>query len=285
VIVRFLRFNAVGAMGIAVQIASLTLLVSALGVHYLPATAVAIELSVLHNFLWHERWTWRDRTGNAKDRMQNAECTMQSAGCTTQNAEGGARDAGRKGPQASRLVRLVMFHAGNGLVSMAGSLMLMPLLVGAIALHYVAANLLTIAATGLFNFLLGDRMIFRSALGGNADAEVQPLTAEHQCAPAPLGMQPLQWTGSLDVTGDLSDPERGSHRSRVATAGRGWNAACVHRPTAQSSRRRRLRKRAAALRFLRSARPRAALPEFVTRDSRRQTHGRLWHGGVAACRM
>ena len=59
--------------------------------------------------------------------------------------------------------RLVAFHAGNGLVSMAGSLVLMPVFVGWLDLHYIVANLSTIAATGLFNFLLGDRVIFRPA--------------------------------------------------------------------------------------------------------------------------
>jgi len=136
---RFVRFNVVGAMGIAVQLAALTLLVSGLGVHYLPATALAIELSVLHNFLWHERWTWGERTGSAKCKVQSAECDL-----------------------APVFSRLVMFHAGNGLVSMAGSLVLMPVFVGWLGHHYIVANLSTIAATGVFNFLLGDRIVFRA---------------------------------------------------------------------------------------------------------------------------
>jgi len=136
---RFVRFNVVGAMGVAVQLAALTLLVSGLGVHYLPATALAIELSVLHNFFWHERWTWGDRDG------RNAECRMQNAKCR------------RPG-----LTRLVAFHVGNGLVSMAGSLVLMPVFVGWLGHHYIVANLSTIAVTGVFNFLLGDRIVFRA---------------------------------------------------------------------------------------------------------------------------
>ncbi len=38
--------------------AALTLL---LGPHYLVATALAVEMAVLHNFFWHRRWTWADR--------------------------------------------------------------------------------------------------------------------------------------------------------------------------------------------------------------------------------
>jgi putative flippase GtrA len=128
-IVRFLRFNAVGALGIAVQVAALWVLAGVVHLHYLVATAIAVEVSVLHNFLWHLRWTW---------------------------APPGAGD-----PQDHVLFRCLAFHAGNGLVSMLGSLALMPLFVGQLRLHYVVANLAAIACTGLVNFLIGDRLIFR----------------------------------------------------------------------------------------------------------------------------
>jgi putative flippase GtrA len=194
-LLRFFRFNVVGAMGVAVQLASLTLLVSGLGVHYLPATAIAIELSLLHNFLWHERWTWRERRHNAECTMQGAECSLPAvAAGDASKAEPGPRRSlpawfdfahhalsrGRRAPAAActdspggrrrRFARLAAFHAGNGLVSMAGSLALMPLLVSGLHLHYVAANVGTIAATGPFNFLLGDRIIFTASADGLRDA-------------------------------------------------------------------------------------------------------------------
>jgi len=157
---RFVRFNVVGVMGVAVQLAALMLLVSGLGVHYLPGTAIAIELSVLHNFLWHERWTWRDRTGSAECKVQSAKCRMHNAHCRVQDAESRAPSAERRTNPRPQLARLVAFHAGNGLVSTAGSLVLMPVFVGWLGLHYIVANLSTIAATGLLNFLLGDKIIF-----------------------------------------------------------------------------------------------------------------------------
>ena len=61
---RFLKFNGVGAIGFALQLALLALLLR-LGLHYLAATALAVELTILHNFAWHERWTWRDRPAAA----------------------------------------------------------------------------------------------------------------------------------------------------------------------------------------------------------------------------
>jgi putative flippase GtrA len=136
--VRFLRFNVVGGIGILVQLAAVTLLVGVLGVHYLVATAIAVEMAVLHNFAWHERWTWRERVSS-------------------------------RPAVGSAFFRCVAFHAGNGLVSLLGSLALLPLLVGVLGLHYLVANLAAIAATGVLNFLVSDRIVFASRLAAVAD--------------------------------------------------------------------------------------------------------------------
>ena len=56
--VRWLKFNAVGTIGIAVQLGALALLTSALRINYLLATGLAVEAAVLHNYLWHELFTW-----------------------------------------------------------------------------------------------------------------------------------------------------------------------------------------------------------------------------------
>jgi len=122
---RFWRFNAVGVAGFALQLAILGLLVRG-GVHYLAATAIAVETAILHNFLWHERWTWRDRPG---------------AGVT-------------------RLVRLARFHAVNGGVSLAGNLLLMPVLVRACGLPVLAANAMAVLVCSLVNFGGADRLVF-----------------------------------------------------------------------------------------------------------------------------
>jgi putative flippase GtrA len=124
-VIRWLKFNAVGGMGIAVQLAALALLKSGLHVNYLLATAAAVELALLHNFVWHERWTWRDR------------------------GAGG------------RVGRLVRFHLANGLVSIAVNLVLMRILVGRMHWPYLAANVAAIAAGSVVNFFLGDLLVFR----------------------------------------------------------------------------------------------------------------------------
>ena len=120
---RWLRFNLVGAMGTAVQLGSLAVLNRAMPGHYLWASAAALEMTLLHNFAWHARYTWRDRAG----------------------------------PAGAQLVR---FHLSNGLVSMAGNLGLMRLLVHGAGMPVVAANAVAIGCCGVVNFLLGDGWAF-----------------------------------------------------------------------------------------------------------------------------
>ena len=124
---RWLKFNLVGALGMGVQLGTLALLVHVLELHYLLATVLAVEAAVLHNFLWHMRWTWADRK------------EVQSG---------------------SPFVMLLRFNLTNGLVSIAGNLLFMRVLAGAAGLEPVAANLLSIALCSLVNFLLADRFVF-----------------------------------------------------------------------------------------------------------------------------
>jgi putative flippase GtrA len=128
--VRFWRFNAVGVLGFAVQLAALALLVR-IGAHYLVATAVAVEAAILHNFVWHERWTWRDRPS----------------------------------PGGARLARLARFQALNGLVSLAGNLLLMRVLVGAGGVPPLAANAVTVVVCAAINFAGADRLVFAHGIG------------------------------------------------------------------------------------------------------------------------
>jgi putative flippase GtrA len=123
--VRWCKFNAVGAMGMAVQLGSLALVNSLTGGHYLVATAAALELTLVHNFIWHLHFTWRDR----RDRSALAG-------------------------------QFIRFHLSNGLVSMAGNLTLMPLLVKGMHIPVVASNAIAILCCSLVNFCLGHNWAF-----------------------------------------------------------------------------------------------------------------------------
>jgi putative flippase GtrA len=124
-----MKFNAVGGIGIVVQLAALALLRSLLKLDYLLATGLAVEIAVIHNFCWHERFTWADRPAARPFRS---------------------------------LVRLIKFNASNGAVSIVGNLLLMGLLVGELKFNYVVSNLLAIVVCSLVNFLLGDRFVFEA---------------------------------------------------------------------------------------------------------------------------
>lgn len=62
---RFLRFAAVGASGVAVNLAALALLAGVLHVHEVAASALAIEISILSNFVLNDAFTFRDRIAGA----------------------------------------------------------------------------------------------------------------------------------------------------------------------------------------------------------------------------
>jgi len=124
---RWLKFNAVGAMGIVVQFAAFGLLFSLLGINYLAATALAVEAAILHNFLWHERFTWKER---ACGRRESAW-------------------------------RLLRFHAGNGLVSILGNMAFMAILVGGLHWNHYLATGVSITACSLLNFAVSEWFVFR----------------------------------------------------------------------------------------------------------------------------
>ena len=127
-LVRWVTFNSVGIVGIGVQLGVLLALTEWLDLHYLLSTGIAVEAAIVHNFIWHEYWTWGDR----------------------------ALREGR-----GRWTRLIRFNLLNGLVSIGGQLLFTGLYARTLGIHYAAANLLAIATCSLITFGLNDRLVFR----------------------------------------------------------------------------------------------------------------------------
>ncbi|MGA7235462.1 MAG: GtrA family protein [Bryobacteraceae bacterium] len=123
---RWLKFNTVGAIGIGAQLAALAFFHRALRLGYLAGTALAVECVILHNFAWHERWTWSD--------------------CAS---------------PGSTVARLLRFNFSVGLVSLVCNVAGMRVLVGAYRMPYLAANLVCVAAGAIANFLAADLFVFR----------------------------------------------------------------------------------------------------------------------------
>lgn len=112
---RFVRFGIVGALGVVVNSSVLFLAHGVIGLPLLLASALAVEVAILHNFLWNERWTF------------------------------GATDFS--------LVRLGKFNL-TSLGGLVISLGVLYLLVACGRVHYLLANLVGIALATAWNFAL-----------------------------------------------------------------------------------------------------------------------------------
>lgn len=117
-------------MGAVVQFGILAILTSRFGVEPLLSTAIAVEAAVIHNFAWHERWTWADRIGNAETIW-------------------------------SRFKRFCQFNVSTGFFSIGLNVLLTYYAMRTIGASYLIANLFAIAAASLFNFFVSELIVFR----------------------------------------------------------------------------------------------------------------------------
>jgi putative flippase GtrA len=123
---RWLKFNTVGMGGAAVQLCALWLFQHLTSIPYIPAVALAVEIAILHNFVWHEAWTWRGM------------------------------------PPKDRWWRLLRFHAGNGFVSILSNIVLTAFYKEIVGLPLLAANLSAIVTAALLNFWVAQAWVFRA---------------------------------------------------------------------------------------------------------------------------
>jgi putative flippase GtrA len=121
-VTRFVRFNVVGAIGFVLQLTVLASLERA-GWPVLLGTLAAVEAAVLHNFAWHERWTWADQ---------------------------------RAGTRAGRLWR---FHVTNGLISLMGNATITAAL-AAMGVPAVIANIAAVTTCAGANYAAAHWFVF-----------------------------------------------------------------------------------------------------------------------------
>jgi len=123
---RWLRFNLVGVMGFALQTLTLWTLVHWSGLSSSVSIAIAVLVAVSHNFVWHERFTWRDR------------------------------------PRSERAWRWLSFNASNGLISLISNVGLTLVVIRLTGLPVVASNVIAVISASLLNFVIADRLVFRA---------------------------------------------------------------------------------------------------------------------------
>lgn len=139
---RTFKFSLVGAFGVGVQLVVLAAL-TRLKVNYLVATCLGVESAIIHNFCWHQSFTWRDRICTGKMEVS---------------------------------ARFARFHFSNGLISLLGNLLLMQVLVGRLGLTVIVANLISISLCFVGNFVASDRWVF--AFRANPSVEHEARRAE-----------------------------------------------------------------------------------------------------------
>jgi putative flippase GtrA len=105
----------------------MSLLTKRFGLLSVVATPVAVEITLLHNFIWHERFTWSDLR------------------------------AQRSGPLADRLWR---WHAANGLISLGGNTILMHCLVEQLKAPATPAAIGAILLCSAANFLVANGWVY-----------------------------------------------------------------------------------------------------------------------------
>ena len=114
-------------MGSVVQTGMMYLGWDVLGRPYLWVTVVAVEVTLAHNFTWHERWTW-----------------------------------GTAG-QPNWGVRAGKYQLGTGTVL--ANLFAAKFLVGRMGFPTLVATPLAIVGSGMVNFLIGQFLVFKRAEG------------------------------------------------------------------------------------------------------------------------
>jgi putative flippase GtrA len=123
---RWLRFNAGGLYGFLLQLLLLTLLSRKLSLA--AATAIAVEAAVIHNFAWHELFTWKERH---------------------------VADVGALAKRALR------FQLANGLISLVGNVVFTTYLHSRLGAPALLANLVAIMTCSLLNFAASEWMVFK----------------------------------------------------------------------------------------------------------------------------
>jgi putative flippase GtrA len=137
---RFGKFSLVGVLGAAIQVVVFDLLINFFHLPKVAAAPIAVEMVLLNNFFWHERFTWHDRSS------------------------GGLRQ---------RAIRLCWFHVTNGALSLGGNTALIYLLVEQLKAPALPSAIAAIAFCAPVNFVLADRCVYRKAAHPSPDGRAR----------------------------------------------------------------------------------------------------------------
>ena len=124
---RFVKFGLVGTWGFLVNMLLLWFLTEKVGVYYLFSSIVAIEISLLNNYILNDLWTWHDR--------------------------------GKAG-KTEYFKRMLQYHISSS-AAMLTNISILWILTALFGIYYLASNVFGILCGAALNFFINDRWTFK----------------------------------------------------------------------------------------------------------------------------
>lgn len=121
---RFLKFAIVGGSGVIVNMGLLFILSDFFHIYYILSSIIAIETSIILNFILNDIWTWADRK------------------------------------KKSFIHRFIQYHVAVGITAILVNWILLILLTEIFGLYYLISNLIGIGAGTLANYTINDLWTF-----------------------------------------------------------------------------------------------------------------------------
>jgi dolichol-phosphate mannosyltransferase len=137
---RFLKFCLVGASGVLVNMFFFWLFYKKLGIFSLFSSFLAIQIAVLNNFLWNDKWTWREK---------------------------------RKPGIEQFFIRLGKFALSSNLTSASANLLGVWIFLNLLGWNYLVSNLLGIGLGVILNFLANHYWTYFSGDKTNMNAFIR----------------------------------------------------------------------------------------------------------------
>jgi dolichol-phosphate mannosyltransferase len=123
------RYMVVSWIGMVVNTACLYLFKGVLRIPIIPASMMAIEIAIIHNFVWYRNWAWRDR------REQKTQLPF--------------------------FRQLLLYNVATGLVDLLVNVSILWLLYRFFGVYYLIANIIGMILGPFIKFWLNDKIIFK----------------------------------------------------------------------------------------------------------------------------
>ena len=120
------KYLVVAWVGMLVYTGCLYLFKGVWGIPIIPASILAIEIAIIHNFIWFRHWAWKDRVH-----------------------------------RPSFFKHLIIFNAATGAVDFVGNVSVLWALTTFAGVHYLVANVLGMIVPPFIKFWLNEKFIFR----------------------------------------------------------------------------------------------------------------------------